>query len=521
MVRRAALVLAVLVTLSVAAAGVPLGAQVPQPTMLHPRLGVRTVVDGLVTPSTLAFLDTDDMLVAEKNTGQVKRVVGGEETGVVLDLAVNSASERGLLGIALHPDFPEDPGVYLYWSCRTMAPPADPFFPDQERCSDDDMFGDDSGDLLEVPLLGNRVDRFEWDEETSTLGFDNNLVMLRSFQNDGAPTPPGQGDEAQPPRGNHDGGVITFGPDGKLYVIVGDLGRRGHMQNLPCGPTATCPGPTVPDDQFGGPEPDDAHLSGVILRLNDDGTTPSDNPFFAAGAAVGGEVGANIQQIFAYGVRNSFGMAFDPVGGNLWDQQNADDAFDELNLVEPGMNGGWIQVMGPAERIAQFKSIELSLPPSGGLPGAELQQVRWPPANIADTPEGALSRLFMLPGASYSDPEFSWKFAVPPAAIGFVAGTGLGPQFRGDLFVGAATPLTEGGYLFHFNLTGNRRKIAVDDPRLEDRVADNLAKHDITESESLLIGRDFGVTTDIETGPNGNLFLVSLTQGAVYEIFRR
>ena len=68
----------------------------------------------------------------------------------------------------------------------------------------------------------------------------------------------------------------------------------------------------MPDDQFGGPEPDDAHLTGVILRLNDDGTTPRDNPFYAAGAAIGGEVGANIQKIFAYGIRNSFGMAFDP-----------------------------------------------------------------------------------------------------------------------------------------------------------------------------------------------------------------
>jgi hypothetical protein len=82
-------------------------------------------------------------------------------------------------------------------------------------------------------------------------------------------------------------------------------------------------------------------------------------------------------------------------------------------------------------------------------------------------------------------------------------------------------PLTAGGYLFHFNLTGNRREIAVDDPRLDDRVADNNAKHDITESESLLFGTGFGVSTDIETGPNGNLFVVSLSAGAVYEIFRR
>ena len=86
--------------------------------------------------------------------------------------------------------------------------------------------------------------------------------------------------------------------------------------------------------------------------------------------------------------------------------------------------------------------------------------------------------------------------------------------------MGAATPALEGGYLFHFNLTGNRNKIAVDDPRLQDRVADNLAKHDVTESESLLIGRNFGAVTDIEMGPNGNLFVVSITNGTIYEIYR-
>src|SRR5262249_3349909 len=108
------------------------------------------------------------------------------------------------------------------------------------------------------------------------------------------------------------------------------------------------------------PEPDNAHLTGVVLRLNDDGTTPADNPFFAAGAALGGEVGANIQKIFSYGHRNSFGMAFDPFSGKLWLQENGDDSFTELNLVEPGMNGGWVQIAGPVERIAQLKQIETS-----------------------------------------------------------------------------------------------------------------------------------------------------------------
>ena len=87
--------------------------------------------------------------------------------------------------------------------------------------------------------------------------------------------------------------------------------------------------------------------------------------------------------------------------------------------------------------------------------------------------------------------------------------------------MGFSTLDTLGGPLFRFNLTGNRRKIGVDDPRLEDRVADNLTFHDMTESESLVVGEDFGIVTDIRTGPNGNLFVVSLSNGAIYEIARR
>lgn len=520
--RRMLLALLVMILLLVGVAG-SAAAQTTGPTMLHPRLDVQAVATGLETPIGVAFLADNDMLVIEKSTGRVQRVVNGAVESTALDLAVNFASERGLLGIALHPDFPDDPGVYLFWTCPGPMPPAEnPYVPVEMECADEPALGPgtpDTNEVSAVPLLGNRVDRFTWDG--STLTFDHNLIKLRAFQHDAAPEPPGQGDAAQPPRGNHNGGVIAFGPDGKLYIMYGDQGRRGQLQNLPCGPTVNCPGPAVPDDQFGGPEPDDAHLSGVILRLNDDGTTPTDNPFYSAGAAMGGEVGENIQKIFAYGIRNSFGMAFDPISGDLWEQENGDDSFDEINRVRPGMNSGWAQFMGPLRRIRQFKEIELALPPSGGLAGAQLQQIRWPATNIANRPGEARSRLFMLPGSHYSNPEFSWKYAVPPSGIGFVKGRALGSQFEGDLFVGAATPLTAGGYLFHFDLTRDRRELDLDNRRLRDRVADNTAKHDITESEPLLIGRDFGVVTDIETGPNGNLFAVSLTAGAIYEISRR
>jgi hypothetical protein len=321
------------------------------------------------------------------------------------------------------------------------------------------------------------------------------LIKLRSLQQDAGQTS----------RGNHNGGVLRFGPDGKIYIIIGDNGRRGFLQNVTTGAQ-------VPDDQFGGPAPDNAHLTGVILRLNDDGSTPVDNPFFDANSGLTGEAGTNVKKVFAYGVRNSFGMDFDPLSGTLWTQENGDDAFDEINRVIPGFNGGWIQMMGPSSRITEFKSIEST------YGAGNLQQLRWPTSNIASTPQEALSRLYMLPGAQYVDPEFSWKYALAPSTIGFIKGRGLGARFEGDLLVGASRTTLLNGFLFHFKLNSDRQHFAFTDPRLADRVADNLDKFDQTESESLVIGKDFGITTDIVTAPNGNVFVVSLSNGAVYEI---
>ena len=605
------------------------------PSLVDPDLAVRTVVTGLSQPTSMAFIGANDILVLEKATGKVQRVIGGViQATPPLDLAVNSNSERGLLGIALDPHFPAMPFVYLYWTESTT--------------------GADSAVASETPLLGNRVDRFLWNSMTGTLTRDGNLIRLRALQDDVT-----NGRQ----RGNHNGGVIRFGPDGNLYIFMGDNGRRGQMQNLPDGPGCnTLPCPAIPqgnmaDDQFGGPEPDDAHLTGMILRLNSDGSTPHDNPFFKAGAQRGGQAGANIQKLFAYGVRNGFGMAFDPFSGELWDAQNGDDSFTEINRVEAGTNLGWVQVMGPLERIAQFKQIETTPPFTG------LQQVRWPPTNIADSAEEARKRMFMVfedgdkfeaelegaqenpavmttagaeaefkldskgrlrfeleatahienaqqahihlgargqngpvvafllpfnaagvdfeegdeiaegrltdadvierpgfdgtvaalvermrqgrayvnlhtvafpggeirgqienhhkPVSHYSDPEFSWRFEIAPAALGFMSSSALGDKYRGDMFTGGATLNLLGGHIFHFDLSKNRKRIKVNDARLDDRVADNNAKYDVTESESLVFGSNFGVGTDIQTGPNGNLFVVSLTGGAIYEVFKR
>src|SRR5919204_5296857 len=136
------------------AIGGRIGAQPPAPSMLDPHLGVRTVVSGLNQPTSLAFLGANDLLVLEKTTGKVQRVVNGAVQSTVLDLAVNGSSERGLLGIALHPKFPANRGVYLYWTCTAPVPAADPFFQTQESCDNPPVPGPDSTNILAVPVRG-------------------------------------------------------------------------------------------------------------------------------------------------------------------------------------------------------------------------------------------------------------------------------------------------------------------------------------------------------------------------------
>jgi glucose/arabinose dehydrogenase len=114
------------------------------PSVLDPSLQVSTVLNSDITqPIGIVFIDSSDFLVLEKASGQVKRVVNGVvQLSPVLDLAVNSNSERGLLSMVLHPDFPNNPSVYIRWT--------------------ESSTGADSTVVSEVPLLGNRVDRFVW-----------------------------------------------------------------------------------------------------------------------------------------------------------------------------------------------------------------------------------------------------------------------------------------------------------------------------------------------------------------------
>ncbi len=437
--------------------------------MTDAALGVETVVSGLTEPTGIAFLAADDAFVIEKSTGIVQHLSGGTLREPALDLAVNFFDERGLLGIALHPDFANNGFVYLYWTSSG------------EGEGDAALLGPDTDAETALPDLGNRVDRFRWDG--TALTFDRPIIAMRSNTLDS--------DTSGRIRGNHDAGPLVFGQDGKLYLVNGDQNLRGQLQNLPDGPA-----------------PDDENFTGVVLRLNDDGTTPDDNPLVSAGTAIGGEVGENIARIWAYGVRNSFGLAVHPDTGAIWQTENGDDSWDEVNIFPGGSNSGWIQVIGPPERFDEYRQIEVDS--EDGLDNPEFA-----PDQLAANADEAQAAMFAIDGATYVPPVFAWKFPVAVTSIAFVTGDALGESSANTAWLG--TVLTDSLYRYPLAVDGSGFDFG-DDAGLKDGIDDNTAKGDLGESAAYVVGTGFGVVTHIVPGPDGLLYVVSLSGSSVYRI---
>jgi glucose/arabinose dehydrogenase len=375
-------------------------------TLNDPKLHIRNVVPGLSQPTAMAFLGPGDILVLQKGDGRVLRVIDGVlQPGQVLDVAVDNASERGLLGIAVHPNFPSIPFIYLYFTQSSTS-------------------NDTSGSPAP---LANRVYRYVW---------NGNVLVSPTLILD-LPVTPGP---------NHNGGTMTFGPDGKLYIVIGELNRNGQLQN-----------------NSGGAAPDN---TGVIFRINDDGSAPSDNPFFSQGG--------NLAKYYAYGIRNSFGLAFDPLTGELWDTENGPTNYDEINLVQPGFNSGWNRVMGPASRDLE-----------------------------------GTNDLVFFPGSHYADPKFSWFTTVAPTAIAFLDSARLGVDYRNDVFVGDSN----NGNLYHFPINATRDGFDLITPGLVDLVADNN-----TELQEVILGTGFGGITDLKVGPDGLLYVLSFGLGKIFVV---
>jgi aldose sugar dehydrogenase len=281
--------------------------------------------------------------------------------------------------------------------------------------------------------LRNRIYKYQWNGETLT---DPTLIL-------DLPAEPGP---------NHDGGKIVIGPDGYLYAVIGDLNHDGQLQNFPNG---------LPPDE-----------TGSIFRINpEDGSAASDNPF------TGSEVDV-LSKYYAYGIRNSFGLDFDPLTGNLWDTENGPGSFDEINLVRPGFNSGWQTVMGP---------ISLS----------------------GDTEDDLVN----FPGSQYAEPKFSWAESVAPTDIEFFSSSNLGARYANNIFVGDITT----GNLYFFELNENRDEISPDTTQQQSGLSDFVVDNE-DELSSITFGSGFGGITDIETGPDGSLYILSFYEGIIYKI---
>jgi glucose/arabinose dehydrogenase/plastocyanin len=437
--------------------------------MTDETLGVETAVSGLTEPTAMAFIGDGEFFVTEKSTGEVHRVVDGDPGEPVLDLAVNFFDERGLLGIAVHPDFDANGYVYLYWTASG----------DGE--GDGGLLGPDTDEEFAVPELGNRVDRFMWDGEQLT--WDRNIVEMRSNTLDT--------DTSGRIRGNHDGGPITFGLDGSLYIVNGDQNLRGELQNI--------------DGQGG---LDAGNWTGIVVRVNDDGSIPDDNPFVDAASQMDGPSAENLARTWAYGVRNSFGLAVHPETGDLWQTENGDDSWDEVNIFPAGANSGWWQIMGPVERFDEFRTIETESEDGTDNPDYD-------PEQLAESGDAALERLVSYPGSTYVDPVHAWVYPPAVTSIGFVTDDSLGESSTNTAWLG--TVLTDSLYRYPLADDGSGFDFG-DDAGLADGVDDNASKGDLGESAAYVAGSGFGVVTHIVPGPDGMLYVVSLSAGEVYRI---
>jgi glucose/arabinose dehydrogenase len=258
------------------------------------------------------------------------------------------------------------------------------------------------------------------------------------------------------PGPNHDGGKLVLEKSNKsainnnLYVVIGDLNHRGILQNI-----------------NSNDKPDD---TGVIFRINSkDGSAIETNPFYS---------NSDTSKYFAYGIRNSFGITIDPLTGTLWQTENGPSEYDEINIVKPGFNSGWVQIMGPISRS-----------------------------------DNSLNDLQVIPNSSYSDPQLSWKDPVALTDIEFLNSSKLGQQYLYKMIVGDYNE----GNLYILSLNEKRDNILLDTTNkdLLDKVIDKDQ-----EDDSIMFGTGFGSITDLEIGPDGFLYVLSFNDGILYKIYK-
>jgi aldose sugar dehydrogenase len=391
----------------------------PSPDINDPNLEVEEVFEGLELPTSMAFLGENDILVTEKDSGIVQRIVDGEmQEEPVIDVEVANNDERGLLGIDISNTNGTGQYVFLYFT--------------------ESGGGEDGDDWSEgTPPAGTRLYRYN---VVPGIGEDAQVQLASETLLLDLPGTPG-------PR--YHGGPVAIGPDNNAYVVIGTVDHHEtQAQNI--------------ED---GPEPDGT--SGV-MRITQEGEAADIQ------GIISDETPLNLY--YAYGIRQSFGMEFDPVTGNLWDTENGPNEYDELNLVEPGFNSGWREVSGLAERAGDIEEDLVDFDGRG----------------------------------SYSDPEFTWQQTVAPTGLDFLDSSALGATYQNDLFVGDYN----NGNLYHFDLNGDRTQLVLGGD-LADRAMDPG-----DEVDDILFGTGFGGITDVEVGPDGYLYVLTFQDddGSIFRI---
>ena len=391
-------------------------------TIRDSNLNIETVAEGLEFPTTMAFLGTNDFLVLEKEKGTVQRIVNGKMLPEpILDVNVGASQERCMCGIAISTSTPGHTYIFLY-------------FTETESADKEDV-------LQRNDPIGNRLYRYEL--------VNDKLVNPKLLLD--LPATPG-------PR--HNGGAVVIGPDNNLYIPIGDIDGTYQSEESE----------TLAQNYPDGAEPDGR--SG-ILRITQDGS-PVPN-----GGIIGDETPLNLY--YAYGIRNSFGINFDPVTGNLWDTENGPGEGDEINLVEPGFNSGWAQVQGMSVSSSNNNDQDFT---SG---------------NLVDF-DGR---------GTYSEPEFEWRTTLGPTALIFLHSDRLGQQYQNDIFVGSIVT----GNIYRFDLNEDRTQLVLTG-ELEDKIAEIRE----TGTEDIVFGEGFAGVSDLEVGPDGYLYVVSLGQGKIFRI---
>jgi glucose/arabinose dehydrogenase len=374
------------------------------PSLSSKNLVAEKVVGGLETPTGIAFIGENDILAVEKNSGKVLRILNGDVLPEpLIDVNVANEVERGLLGIAVANNSANSK-LYVF------------------------LFYTEAQDLDGSEAVGNRLYRYEL---TGNKLINPKLLLDLPFL----------------PGPAHNGGVVTVGPDNHVYLVVG---------NLLASASERFEGNSLDQNIENGNAPDGR---GGILTVTQDGDLVN------GGGILGDEPPLDLY--YAYGIRNSFGLTFDPVSGHLWDTENG-GAYDEINLVEPGFNSGWEKVNGKASALEDFDQDELV--DFGGK-------------------------------GKYSDPEFSWAsnsdFRTAPTSIVFFDSDKFGEQYKDGVFVGDVR-----GNIYHFNVDKDRTDLLLNGP-----LADEVA-NDFSEIEDLIFARFPGVITDMKVGPDGYLYIL-------------